>query len=81
MLAKLVIQQPGNHIPEKDAGFGVKIQKEVKSTQKQPSCKKNAALKSLSEKSCEIKGGGQEIAAVMLMLKTFNNGDVNAKNF
>ena len=26
-------------------------------------------LKNLGEKSCEIKGGGQEVAAMMLMLK------------
>ena len=52
-----------------------KVQKEVKSTQKKS--KKNTAklgksgtaLKSLGEKSCEIKGGGQEMAAIMLMLK------------
>ena len=44
------------------------------STQKQPSCEKmGAALKSLGEKSCEIKGGGQEMAAMMLMLINFNN--------
>ena len=30
--------------------------------------KKNVALKSLGEKSCEIKGGGQEMVAMMLML-------------
>ena len=41
MLAKLVIQQPGNHIPVKKCRIWfLKIQKEVKSTQKQPSCKK-----------------------------------------
>ena len=52
----------------------LKMQKEVKSIQKQPSCKKNsAALKSLGEKSCKIKGGGQEMAAMMLMLISFNN--------
>ena len=32
------------------------------------------ALKRLGEKSCEIKGGGQEMAAMMLMLINFNNG-------
>ena len=33
------------------------------------SCNKiGAALKSLGEKSCEIKGGGQQMAAMMLML-------------
>ena len=54
-----------------------KVQKGVKSTQKQPSCEKNgAALKNLGEKSCEFKGGGQEMAAMMLMLKNFNNGCV-----
>jgi len=31
------------------------------------------ALKSLGEKSWEIKGGGQEMAAMMLMLINFNN--------
>ena len=35
--------------------------------------KNGAALKSLGEKSCEIKGGGQEMAAMMLMLINFNN--------
>ena len=38
------------------------------SAQKQPSCEKGIALKSLGEKSCEIKGGGQQMAAMMLML-------------
>ena len=43
-------------------------------TQQQPSCEKNgAALKSLGEKSCEIKGGSQEKAAMMLMLINFSN--------
>ena len=42
---------------------------EIKSTQKQPSCEKMVRpLKSLGEKSCEIKGGGQKMAAMMLML-------------
>ena len=36
--------------------------------------KSGAALKSLDENSSEIKGGGQEMAAVMLMLINFNNG-------
>ena len=31
--------------------------------------KNGVALKSLGEKSCEIKGGDQEMAAMMLMLK------------
>ena len=31
--------------------------------------KNGAALKNLGEKSCEIKGDGQEMAAMMLMLK------------
>ena len=44
-----------------------KVQKEVKSTPKQPSCEKNGAALSLGEKSCEIKGGGQEMAAMMLI--------------
>ena len=35
--------------------------------------KKSAALKSLGEKNYEIKGGGQEMAAMMLMLINFNN--------
>ena len=39
------------------------------SAQKQPSCDKGAALKSLGEKSCEKqKGGGQQMATVMLIL-------------
>ena len=32
--------------------------------------KKGAVLKSLGEKSCEIKGGGQQMAAMMLILIT-----------
>ena len=56
MLAKLVIQQPGNHIPVKRCMIWfLKIQKEVKSTQKQPSCKKSVALKSLGEKVVKSK--------------------------
>ena len=35
--------------------------------------KKWCGLKKLAEKSCEIKGGGQEMAAMMLMLISFNN--------
>ena len=36
--------------------------------------KKGAALKSLGEKSCEKqKGGGQQMATMMLMLINFNN--------
>ena len=51
----------------------LKIQ-EAKSTQKQQSCKKkSAAFKSLGEKSCEIKGGGHEMAAMMLMIINFSN--------
>ena len=35
--------------------------------------KKGAAFKSPGEKSCEIKGGGHEMAAMMLMVIHFNN--------
>ena len=50
----------------------------TKRSEIQPSCKKkSAALKSLGEKCCEIKGGDQEMAAIMLMLKNFNNGCVH----
>ena len=35
------------------------------------------ALKSLGLISCEIKSGGQEMAAMMLMLINFNNGFVH----
>ena len=35
--------------------------------------KNEAALESQGEKSCEIKGDGQEMAAMMLMLIHFNN--------
>ena len=45
-----------------------KVQKEVKSTQNSQAVKNGAALKSLDEKTCEIKGGGKEMAAMMLML-------------
>ena len=40
-----------------------------RSTQKQSNCEKGVALlKNLGEKSCKIKGGGQQMAAMMLML-------------
>ena len=39
--------------------------------------KKSAALKCLSETSFEIKDGGQEMAAMMLMLINFNNACVS----
>ena len=42
--------------------------------------KKSVALKSLGEKSCEIKGGGQEMAAMTLMQKNFNNGCVHCNH-
>ena len=45
------------------------VHKEVKSTQKQPSFEEMVRLKSLGEKSYEIKDGGQEIVAMVLMLK------------
>ena len=51
--------------------------KKVKSLKNSQAVKKSVALKSLGEKSCEIKGGGQEMAAMMLMLKKFNNGCVH----
>jgi len=45
------------------SSYQVKLQKEVKSTQKQPNCKKSAAhaKKDSIKKSCEIKGGGPEV--------------------
>ena len=43
--------------------------------------KKSADLKSLGEKSCEIKGDGQEMAAMMLMLINFNNALVDFTSF
>ena len=44
----------------------MKVQKEVISNQKQPSCKKGCGIqKSLGEKRCEIKGGGQEMAVMI----------------
>ena len=43
-----------------------KVQKGVKSSQNSQAVKNGAALKSLGE---EIKGGCQEMAAMMLMLK------------
>ena len=36
--------------------------------------KNDVAIKSLDEKGCEIKGGSQQMAAIMLMLIKFNNG-------
>ena len=55
-------------------GFGYifKLQKEVKSLQKQPSCiKRVQPSKSLGEKSYEIKGGGHEMATMMWMIINF----------
>ena len=43
--------------------------------------KNGAALKSLGEKSCEIKDGSQEMAAMMLILKNFINGCVALLKF
>ena len=43
------------------------------STQNSQFVKNGVALKSLGEKSYEIKGGSQEMAAMMLMLINFNN--------
>ena len=43
--------------------------------------KKWCGLKSLDEKSCEIKGGSQEMAAMMLMLINFNNAQPLLKFF
>ena len=53
-----------------------KVQNEVKFTQNSQAVKNGVALKILGEKSCEIKGGGLEMAAMMLMLKKINNGCV-----
>ena len=51
-----------------------KTQKEVKSMQKKTAkLYKKGAAKSLSVKSCEIKGGGHEMAAMLLMIRNFNN--------
>ena len=57
-------------------GFGVfRIQKEVKSMQKQPSCIKMVwPPKPLMKKRCEIKDGSHELAVMML---NFNNGFVH----
>ena len=65
------MKQVGKNKPDSPfmTGYGVrKTQKEMKFMLKQPNCKKDAAFKSLSEKSCEIKGGGQEMAGMMLVL-------------
>ena len=35
--------------------------------------KKGVAFKGLGEKSCEIKGGGHEMAAMVLMIMHFNS--------
>ena len=39
------------------------------------------AFKILGEKSCEVKGGSQEMAAMMLMLINFNNATQPLINF
>ena len=56
-------------------GYTFKIQQEVKSTQKQPSCIKRVwhSKKLGLKKSCEIKGGGHGMAAMMWMIINFNN--------
>ena len=54
----------------------IKYKKEWNPHKNSQAVKKWCGLKSLGEKSCEIKGGGQEMAAMMLMLKIFNNGCV-----
>ena len=41
--------------------------------------KNGAALKSLGEKICEIKGGGQEMVAMMLILINFNNASLTVQ--
>ena len=52
--------------------FLLSISQDVsKSTQKQPSCENGATLKSLGEKGFEVKGGSQQMAAMMLYY--FNN--------
>ena len=45
----------------------INLQKDMISTQKQPSCKKwcGPMHKGQCEKSCEIKGGGQEMAVMV----------------
>ena len=44
----------------------MQIQKEVKSSPKQPSCKKECSpQKGYGEKRCEIQGGGQEMAVMV----------------
>ena len=46
---------------------------------KQPSCEKMVQpLKAWVKKSCEIKSGGQEMAATMLMLINFNVNIINS---
>ena len=47
--------------------MGIQIQKEVISNPKQPSCKKKECgpQKDYGEKSCEIQGGSQEMAAIV----------------
>jgi len=47
------------------------LQKEVKSNQKQPSCKK--ACGPCCEKRCEIQGGSQEMDVMIANGKNFNN--------
>jgi len=45
----------------------------VISTQKQPECKKHAALfKMATVKSCAIKGGGQEMAVIIIVILLYH---------
>ena len=49
--------------------LSMKLQKEVISDQKQPSCKKGCGLqKSQSDTRCEIKSDGQEMAVIVKFL-------------
>ena len=56
------IPKAGNRL-----ALDIKLQKEVISHQKQPSCKKKECgpQKDQDEKRCEIKGGGQEMAVMV----------------
>ena len=47
------------------AYWGIQIQKEVISNQKQPSCKKMFSPQKHHGEKCEIQGGGQEMTVMV----------------
>ena len=51
--------------------MNMQLQKEVISIQKQQAVKKGAAPKCHGKKTCEIKGGSQEMAVIIVQWRKF----------